>query len=159
MAAASLPEVPFVSRCEGIVGDGKGLFHQAVAAGHEGIVAKNLTSRYRPNRRVATWRKIKQKMLLPCVVIGYRAGREGLRDVVMATLVNGSLTYAGAVELSIPNTLSTLARLHSRQIKKPVIACPVSARWVRPEIYCVVHFCGWRPTGPWRDAVITRWDE
>jgi hypothetical protein len=98
-------------------------------------------------------------MQMPCVVIGYRASRGGLRDVVLATLVNGSLTYAGVVELGIPGTLSTLQRLHSRQIKKPVIACPVSARWVKPEIFCTVHFCGWRPAGPWRDAVVARWDE
>jgi ATP-dependent DNA ligase len=154
-----LAGVPLVSCCEGVVGDGTALFQQAVAARHEGIVAKNLTSRYRPNRRAVSWRKIKLKMQMPCVVIGYRASRGALRDVVLATLVNGALTYAGVVELGIPNAPSTLMGLQSRQIKKPAVACPLSARWVAPEIFCTVHFCGWRPAGPWRDAVIARWDE
>jgi hypothetical protein len=34
-----------------------------------------------------------------------------------------------------------------------------SARWVRPNVFCTVRFCGWRPNGAWRDALLARWDE
>jgi ATP-dependent DNA ligase len=45
----------------GVVGAGTALFAAAVAQGHEGIVAKLLTSRYRPGRRSAAWLKIKPR--------------------------------------------------------------------------------------------------
>ena len=38
---------------------GKELFAQAVALGHEGVVAKHQSSTYRPGRRSPAWRKIK----------------------------------------------------------------------------------------------------
>lgn len=43
----------------GIVGAGKAFFAAAVAQGHEGVVAKQLASPYRPGFRSAAWRKIK----------------------------------------------------------------------------------------------------
>ena len=49
MLHEELPELPFIKLCEGVVGDGKRYFRQAVAQGYEGVVAKRLTSRYLPN--------------------------------------------------------------------------------------------------------------
>ena len=57
-ARLDAPEVVFSA---GIVGAGTALFAAAVAQGHEGIVAKLLTSRYRPGRRSAAWLKIKPR--------------------------------------------------------------------------------------------------
>jgi bifunctional non-homologous end joining protein LigD len=45
----------------GVVGAGTAFFAAAVAQGHEGIMAKLLTSRYRPGRRSAAWLKIKPR--------------------------------------------------------------------------------------------------
>jgi len=42
-----------------VVGCGRALFTQAVAAGHEGIMAKHLSGPYLPGRRSAAWQKIK----------------------------------------------------------------------------------------------------
>src|SRR5262249_1410629 len=39
-----LPALPCVQLCEGIIGDGKRFFQQAIASGHEGVVAKRLNS-------------------------------------------------------------------------------------------------------------------
>ncbi len=51
---------------EGIIGAGRRFFETLVAQGHEGMMAKHLSSRYRPGRRSAAWRKIKptQSVLL-----------------------------------------------------------------------------------------------
>jgi bifunctional non-homologous end joining protein LigD len=154
-----IPEMPFLSRCDGVVGAGKALCREMVAAGHEGVVAKQLSSRYIPNRRGRTWLKIKEMAELPCVVIGYRSGPEGLRDLLMATLMDGALRYVGVVELGIPQTATALARLDAMRISRPAIPCSLSARWTRPELFCTVRFCGWRPNGVWRDALLARWDE
>jgi ATP-dependent DNA ligase len=72
-----------------------------VAQGFEWVVAKRLTSRYVPNGRGTAWRKIKQTMELPCAVIGYRSGRDGLRDLLLAAMVDGKPAYVGTVELGI----------------------------------------------------------
>lgn len=54
-----------------------------------------------PDKRGKAWRKIKQTMELPCVVIGYRTGGIELRDLVMATPADGKPAYVGVVELGV----------------------------------------------------------
>jgi len=53
------PQVVF---SEGIVGPGRVLFDEVCRQGLEGLVAKQLTSRYRPGKRTANWLKIKPRM-------------------------------------------------------------------------------------------------
>jgi bifunctional non-homologous end joining protein LigD len=153
---ARLPEVPGVEFCHGIIGDGRAYFQKAIAAGHEGVVAKRLTSRYTPSRRTGSWLKIKQTADLPCVVIGYRAGVDGLRDLLMAALVDGTLSYVGIVELGLNGKAELLRRLQRLGRERPVVRCRLSANWVNPELFGIVRHCGWRPGGGWRDAVLLR---
>jgi len=154
-----LPKIPFVSLCDGVVGAGRSFFQSAIAAGHEGIVAKKLSSPYVPNQRSAAWRKIKQKMELPCVVIGYRTRGSELCDLLMATLVERKLAFVGAVELGIRDAAGLVKRLNSLRTAAAAVPCSLPARWVRPELFCKVHFCGWRPGGVWRDPVFVGWDQ
>jgi ATP-dependent DNA ligase len=42
-----------------VIGAGTALFQAVVAAGHEGVMAKQLRSVYRPGKRSSTWKKIK----------------------------------------------------------------------------------------------------
>ena len=44
-----------------VIGAGTALFQAAMAAGHEGVVAKQLMSVYRPGKRSVTWKKIKPR--------------------------------------------------------------------------------------------------
>jgi ATP-dependent DNA ligase len=154
-----LPEVPFVSRCDGTQNSGRAFFRAAVAAGHEGVVAKKLISHYLPNRRGVAWRKIKEKMELPCVVIGYRTGPDDLRDLLMASLVDGALAFVGTVELGIYGKRQLIKSLEASRQRSPAVKCSIPAKWVRPELFCTVRFCGWRPGGAWRDPVFAGWDE
>ena len=58
---------------DGVVGPGKAFCEGVVQAGLEGVVAKRLSSRYRPGRRTEAWLKIKPrqgKKLLPTYWIG-----------------------------------------------------------------------------------------
>jgi len=43
----------------GVIGVGTAFYQAAVACGHEGVMAKHLTSAYRPGKRSAAWKKIK----------------------------------------------------------------------------------------------------
>jgi ATP-dependent DNA ligase len=98
-------------------------------------------------------------MELPCAVIGYRSGPDGLRDLLLAAMVDGSPAYVGTVELGIRDGSGLLKRLQAIRIAKPAVSCSMSARWVAPELACTVRFCGWRPGGVWRDAVLLRWEQ
>jgi ATP-dependent DNA ligase len=53
-----LDEVVFSA---GVVGRGTALYAAALAQGHEGVMAKHLSSPYRPGRRSPAWRKIKPR--------------------------------------------------------------------------------------------------
>jgi len=53
----------------------------------------------------------------------------------------------------------TIQRLEGMRIPRPAIACSLSARWVKPELLCVVQFAGWRAGGWRRDAVFAGWAE
>jgi ATP-dependent DNA ligase len=159
MLHEELHELPFVSLCEGVLGDGKAFFHAAVQRGFEGVVAKRLNSHYMPNRRGTAWRKIKQTTELPCAVIGYRTGADGLRDLLVAALVDGAPRYVGSVELGFRGGRDLLERLNAIRIPRPPVRCSLKARWVAPELCCTVRFCGWRRGGVWRDAVLLRWED
>src|SRR5262249_5123222 len=52
---------------EAVVGQGRALYALAVAHGHEGVLAKQLTSSYRPGRRSAAWRKVKPRPRRTCL--------------------------------------------------------------------------------------------
>jgi bifunctional non-homologous end joining protein LigD len=159
MLRAELPELPFVSHCEGVIGDGKAFFRDAVARGFEGVVAKRLSSHYLPNRRGTAWRKIKETMELPCAVIGYHADGAGVRDLLLAAMVDGAPAFVGSVELGIRGGRELVERMNAIRIPKPAVPCSLSAKWVAPELACTVRFCGWRRGKVWRDAVLVRWEE
>jgi hypothetical protein len=66
LAEACAPlEMPEVTVAEGIVGAGRAFFAAAVAAGHEGVVAKRLDAPYCPGRRSHAWQKIKPRRVAP----------------------------------------------------------------------------------------------
>jgi ATP-dependent DNA ligase len=52
-------DVPEVEFSRAVIGDGTTLYQQVVAAGHEGVMAKKLSSAYRPGKRSVAWKKIK----------------------------------------------------------------------------------------------------
>jgi bifunctional non-homologous end joining protein LigD len=120
------------------------------------VVAKRLNSRYTPSRHTGTWLKFKQPADLPCVVIGYRTGADGLRQLVMAALIEGTVSYVGVVELGLHRKADLLRRLERLVRAKPVVPCRLSASWVDPELFGVVRHFGRRPGGAWRDAVLLR---
>jgi ATP-dependent DNA ligase len=46
----------------GVIGAGAGFFQAVVAHGHEGVMAKHLSSAYRPGKRSPAWKKIKPRL-------------------------------------------------------------------------------------------------
>jgi len=135
-------------------GAGKALFEQVVRQGHEGVMAKHLGNCYLPGRRSSSWLKIKPRVILPCVIIGYIPSKSGVRSLLVATEREGVLRYVS--ELSVGMTQQEWAdlarRLPGRVRQKPVVPCPKQAVWLEPELYCQVRSLGWTENGRLRGA-------
>lgn len=139
---------------DGVIGSGRDFFERVVEGGHEGVVAKQLNSRYLPGKWGQACRKIKPFQTLPCVVIGYTLSRRGLRSLLVAAARQGQLTYvaeltSGFTEAAKEQLIPKLSR-HLRH--GPIVPCPKRARWVEPELYCQVRFLEWTEGGRLRGA-------
>jgi hypothetical protein len=53
---------------------GRAFFARALAAGHEGVMAKDLTSAYEPGGRGKRWFKLKESQTVDCVIIAVDRG-------------------------------------------------------------------------------------
>jgi bifunctional non-homologous end joining protein LigD len=84
-----------------VPGDGLALYQAAVAQGLEGIVAKQLDSRYEAGKRSRTWLKVKVTFDADVVVVGWTEGEGrragGLGSLVMAVYDAEELRYVGNV--------------------------------------------------------------
>ena len=152
-------EDPLLMLCRGTEAAGKKFFAETIAQGHEGVVAKHVSGRYRPGQRSASWRKIKPVHVIPCVVIGYTPGPEGFHSLLVAASCQGTLRYVG--ELTCGFTASAKAEgaagLRQRPRSRPIVACPKRAQWVEPEWYCQVQFLGWTAYHRLHGASFQRW--
>jgi ATP-dependent DNA ligase len=129
VAALQEPRLVF---SEGVIGAGKTFFEEAVRQGQEGVMAKHLASSYLPGKRLACWRKIKPKHLLPVVIIGWIPGRQGVGSLLVAALREGVMRYVANVRTGFTTQQrSDLARLlESRRRSRPVVPCPHRGLWV-----------------------------
>ncbi|HEV3448048.1 MAG TPA: hypothetical protein VG099_25640 [Gemmataceae bacterium] len=158
LAAVTAPALVY---SDGVVGCGREFFAQAVAQGHEGIVAKHLASRYLPGKRGPAWRKLKPEGVLPCVLVGYTAGGQGVRSLLLATLRHGVLSYVGQLSRGFSDQArrTLLPRLAALHRARPVVPCPQPASWLEPVAYCRVHHQGWTCHGRLRHPVFGGWLE
>jgi ATP-dependent DNA ligase len=158
LAAVTAPALVY---SDGVVGWGREFFSQAVAQGHEGIVAKHLASRYLPGKRAPAWRKIKPAGVLPCVLVGYTVEWQGVRSVLLATLRHGILSYAGQLSRGFSDQArrTLVPRLAALRRAQPVVPCSQRASWLEPVVYCRVHHQGWTCHGRLRHPVFGGWLE
>ncbi len=130
----------------------------AAAHGLEGVVAKRLTSPYRPGRRSPDWVKIPFSHHQEVVVVGYKPG-EGRRAGTIGSLVlavndpTGALTYAGGVGTGFTDAM--LRDLHRRTTTLRRGTAPVSVprehargvHWLEPVLVGEVAYRNWTPDG------------
>jgi ATP-dependent DNA ligase len=141
---------PRIRFSEAIMGSGREFFQQVVRQGHEGVVAKHVSSHYRPGRRSPAWRKIKPPRWRPGVIIGYQLTAQGALDrLLVAALEQGVLRYLGTLKEPFrpAEAVGLLAKLKGRARRQAVVPCAEPAFWVEPELYCRVWGGRWTPTG------------
>jgi bifunctional non-homologous end joining protein LigD len=130
--------------------------------GLEGVVAKRLSSTYRPGVRSEDWRKLRFVRGGEFVVIGWEAAAEHpntLSSLVLARTVDGALRYAGRVGSGLTGRLATeLKMMLTERASPPVpdVAAPMRGRklrWVEPEVVVDVEFLMWTDDGRLRAPV------
>lgn len=145
--------------------DGPATAQAAAENGLEGVVAKRLTSVYRPGARTAEWVKVRYGRRQEFVVGGWEHG-EGGRAGGIGSLLLGvyepgdRFVYSGQVGTGF--TAATLRQLEKRLRPlvtgaSPFEAMPPDVRgrpitWVRPEVVVEVEFAQWTPDGRLRFA-------
>ena len=128
--------------------------------GLEGVVAKRLTSPYRPGRRSPDWRKVKNLRTQEVVIAGWRPG-QGRRAGTVGSLLlgipspGGGLEFVGGVGTGFTDRmlddmarrLSGLERKTSPFATPPPRAQIGDAHWVSPRLVGEVAFSEWTPDG------------
>jgi bifunctional non-homologous end joining protein LigD len=136
----------------------------AARRGLEGIVAKRLSSPYRPGRRSPDWTKVPFNQTQEVVIIGWKPG-EGRRAGTIGSLVlavhdeTGALSFAGGVGTGFTQGMlreleQQLAPWQRRTIPVPGIPREHArgVHWVEPLFVGEVAYRTWTPDGRLRHA-------
>lgn len=141
-------------------GDGAALLAATRAQRLEGVVAKRLTSKYRPGRRSTEWLKIKNVLRQEVVIGGWLPGQGRLEGELGSLLVgyhepDGTLTFAGKVGTGFDD--ATRRMLKERLAPLRIDASPFTGRqpqpeaiFVEPALVCEVEFAEWTSSGTMR---------
>ena len=144
-----VPGGPFVLS-QAVPEHGRDLYGAVKSRGLEGVIAKRLSSTYRPGRRSRDWLKIKVRRRVCCVVGGWLPGESSLSGRLGSLLVglheDGILRFVGAVGSGLDESLRAMleAETRSRATDSSPFAAseevPRGARFVAPELVCEVEF-------------------
>ena len=119
-------------------GDGVALFRAAAQQGLEGIMAKRLSSPYRPGARSRDWLKVKVVFDADVVIVGWTQG-EGRRagtlgSLVMAVYDGDSLRYVGNVGTGFDRSSLDDAYVRLNRLEEADSPFPPEVRRSRPEL-------------------------
>lgn len=132
--------------------DGPATEQVARQHGLEGVVAKRLTSDYRPGTRSTNWRKLRFVRAGDFVVIGWEAAAGSpatLSSLVLAVAAEDGLRFAGKVGSGLSGRSSvSLKKMLRERPTPPVPGVPSPTggrrvRWVEPEVVVEVAFAAW----------------
>ncbi len=151
-----LADDPRLVLSEGVVGAGLRFYEEVLRLGFEGMLAKELASRYLPGRRTDAWTKTKPVQRLHCAIVGWVEEARRLKSLIIAAPEeDGTLRCVGRVGSGLSEALTAeLERLlPARERRTPVIDCGMPGRWVEPGLYCAVSYLERTSTGNLRAPV------
>ncbi len=133
---------------ESFPGSGERVLQAAREHGLEGVVAKQLDSKYESGRS-RNWVKVKFASQQEFVICGYTIGRrKPFSSLVLGYYDNGTLTWAGNVGTGFTEKLLSeiYRQLEKLASKKSLFALPPEisdVTWVTPKLVCTVRHTGW----------------
>jgi bifunctional non-homologous end joining protein LigD len=128
----------------------------------EGVVAKRLTSVYRPGVRSDDWRKLRFVRAGDFVVIGWEAAAEqpnSLSSLVLGIVGDDGLRYAGRAGSGLAGRVATQIKgMLTERGTPPVRGVPPPMRgrrlrWVEPDLVVEIEFSAWTDDGRLRQPV------
>jgi bifunctional non-homologous end joining protein LigD len=155
----NLPTDSIVKYSDHVFTKGTALFEKAVKQGLEGIMAKDVQSRYYVGQRSDSWLKIKTHNRQEAIICGYTAPRSSRKfygSVILGVYQQGELTYIGHTGTGFDDAnlklmhekLQKLKQDNSPFAKPPKTNAP--ATWVKPELVCEIEFTEWTSDGHMR---------
>jgi bifunctional non-homologous end joining protein LigD len=146
-----------------VADDAEAMYQAALAAGHEGAVAKRLDAPYLPGRRTDAWLKLKPTPSREFTVAGYTRTQRGIGALLLGEWQSGRLNYVGSVGTGLeragglPELRRRLDALASREIplaRRPDVRRPVV--WLKPELVVEVAYRERTTSGRLRQPVFQR---
>ena len=140
VAGARQPRLVF---SDGVVGSGLRFFEEIRARGLEGLVAKELASRYLPGKRTRSWIKVKTTRTMPCLILGFVEDERGdLSSLIVGAEENGRVVSVGRVGSGLTDELrARLGELCRARLRAtPFVETKEEGSWVEPGLYCTVSF-------------------
>ncbi len=123
-----------------VIGDGIKLFDVIKKMDMEGIVAKEVDSKYQINVRSNTWLKIKNYHVSEFLVIGYIDKKDShVISLLLGEFVKSKIKYAGKVSVGKKRMLASKV-MNLDKIKPILEVKEKSAVYVKPEIKCNVWY-------------------
>jgi DNA ligase D-like protein (predicted ligase)/DNA ligase D-like protein (predicted polymerase)/DNA ligase D-like protein (predicted 3'-phosphoesterase) len=164
LADSIKPDTPY--RFSNSAGDGKALFEAAKKHGLEGIMAKDINSKYYPGKRSAGWVKIKVRESIDCLIIGYTQGKGDRKNAFgalhLAEKNGNSLKYLGKVgtgwdDKKMKEIYEDLGKIEKSKklISEKLVDDNVST-WLNPVLYCEVQYASVTSAGTLREPVFVR---
>jgi len=126
----------------------------------EGVMAKDINSRYYQGERVPAWLKIKYVKTIDCIIVGYVQEKRIISSLALALYDNGKLRYVGRVGTGA--TEEFLERLYEKleaiRVKKPYVEYSDSKdiKWVKPRFVCEIKYLNFTKKGKLRAPVFLR---
>ena len=141
------------------VAEGERFLKRARAAGHEGVMAKNLASPYTPGERGKHWLKIKPVITLDLVIVaaewgyGRRTGwlsnvHLAARDEESGELLEVGKTFKGFTDAEFKTLTEKLLALKTRETRGTV--------WVQPQVVVEVAFNNVQSSPRYKSGVALR---
>ncbi len=141
------------------VAEGEQFLKRARAAGHEGVMAKNLASPYAPGERGKHWLKIKPVITLDLVIVaaewgyGRRTGwlsnmHLAARDEDSGELLEVGKTFKGFTDAEFKTLTEKLLLLKTRETRGTV--------WVKPQVVVEVAFNNVQSSPRYKSSVALR---
>lgn len=152
-------DIPQVYYCDHVESMGENFFEQAVAAGMEGVIAKQADSQYIPGSRSDKWLKIKAFEGQEALICGYTdsesAGPFG--SLILGMYREEELVYIGncGTGFSEAEKKELFERFQSlitdeKPFKKKISLKGRKATWLLPEMICEIRFSEWTRSGHMR---------
>ncbi len=155
-----------VYRVSESVSNGVDLFEAAKRMNLEGIMAKEIGSRYIPGKRSASWVKVKVRNSVDCVILGYTTGKGDRADYFGALQIGemqeGKIKYRGKVgsgfrEKQMEELAKTMKSM--KNIEKYVDETPPDNKnttWIEPKLICELEYASITPNDTFREPVFIR---